>query len=265
MTRTNGQLITDAYAAQTKIRNINAKLSAIEYPSLPIPDLEALPDITAPDSEAVLDALRKAKGDPAADKTLQTLATRAWLAGHPALKHQENVAWIDAWESAKGRLPEISDSIRDDYQETAEHLSASARGPVGQYEDLSAIDLSRIPTSTARLAADAIDHYRRATNLHAAWRTIWTNLAGAGAKPTWTEYAEATLEQFVEARNAKPTQFPKPDAWAVARTGWTMTLPETLSGAHQRRMNLVAEADQREDDMRRGTRASYLVGPLGVA
>lgn len=244
-------LIDLAHQARTHIAIVNRALAAIDYEPVPGPELHSLPDIQAPTPEEVLDTLAKVKGDPGKSTALHALAVREWAANHPALRDAEHHGWITAWDHARTLLPSLIDTIRGAYRDEGVRLAEWATGPLSGIEDLSTLDLATLPSRTAHHAADAIAHYRRATALHEAWRTLALRAAGMiGAPVSLYEMTAPTLDQFRAAINAAPQQFPLKDVWAIARKGWKLDLPEKFRGAQDRRNALMAQ-DKAIDDAAR--------------
>lgn len=247
----NNNLINLANQARTHLYLVNRALAAIDYDQVPGPEQHSLPDIQAPTPEEVLDALSKIKGDPGKSTALQALAVRDWAANHPALRDAEHHAWVTAWDHAKTLFPSLIGTIRDEYRDEGVRLAEYATGPLSGIEDLSTLDLATLPSRTARHAADAIAHYRRATALYEAWRILALRAAGEiGAPVSLYEMTDPTLDQFRAAINAAPQQFPRKDVWAIARKGWKLDLPKKFRGAQQRRNALVAQ-DKAIDDAAR--------------
>lgn len=270
----NNNLITLAHQARTHLATVNRALAAIDYDQMPGPEQHSLPDIEAPTPEEVLDALSKVKGDPGKSTALHALAVRDWAANHPALRDAESHAWVTAWDHAKTLLPSLIDTIRGAYRDEGDRLAEYAGGPLSGIQDLSTLDLATLPSRTAHHAADAIAHYRRATALHEAWRTLALRAAGeVGAPTSLYEMADPTLDQFRAAINSAPQQFPLKDVWSIARKGWKLDLPETFRGAQQRRASLMAQDKAIDDAARvqalksqtRGGGRPMIVGPNGVA
>ena len=246
----NNNLLTLAHQARTHLATVNRALAAIEYDPLPGPELHSLPDIEAPTSSEVLDTLAKVKGDPGKSAALQALAVRDWAANHPALRDAEHHAWVTAWDHAKTLLPSLIDTIRGEYQDEGVRLAEYATGPLSGIEDLSTLDLATLPSRTAHHAADAIAHYRRATALHQAWRTLALRAAGMiGAPVSLYEMTDPTLDQFRAAINSAPQKFPLKDVWSIARKGWKLDLPEKFRGAQERRASLMAQDKAIDDDI----------------
>ena len=246
----SNNLVTLAHQARTHLHGVNRALAAIDYEPIPGPEQHNLPDIQAPTSEEVLDALSKIKGDPGKSTALQALAVREWAANHPALRDAEHHAWVRAWDHAKTLFPSLIDTIREGYRDEGVRLAEYATGPLSGIENLSTLDLATLPSRTAHHAADAIAHYRRATALHQAWRTLALRAAGmVGAPATLYEMADPTLDQFRAAINAAPQQFPLKDAWSIARKGWKLDLPEKFRGAQERRASLAAQDKAIDDDI----------------
>lgn len=246
----NNNLVTLAHQARTHLATVNRALAAIDYDPMPGPEQHSLPDIEAPSSEEVLDTLAKIKGDPGKSTALHALAVREWAANHPALRDAEHHAWVRAWDHALTLLPSLIDTIRGEYRTEGLRLAEYAGGPLSGIEDLSTLDLATLPSRTAHHAADAIAHYRRATALHQAWRTLSLRAAGMiGAPVSLYEMTEPTLDQFRVAINAAPQQFPLKDVWSIARKRWKLDLPEKFRGAQQRRNALTAQDQAIDDDI----------------
>jgi len=246
----SNNLITLAHEARTHLSIVNRVLAAIGYDQLPGPELHSLPAIEAPSSSEVLDTLAKVKGDPGKSAALHALAVREWAANHPALRDAEHHAWVRAWDHAKTLLPSLIDTIREAYRDEGDRLAEYAGGPLSGIQDLSTLDLATLPSRTAHHAADAIAHYRRATALHEAWRTLSLRAAGMiGAPVSLYEMADPTLDQFRAAINAAPQQFPLKDVWSIARKGWKLDLPEKFRGAQERRASLMAQDKAIDDDI----------------
>lgn len=269
----NNNLVTLAHQARTHIGIVNRALAAIDYDQLPGPEPRNLPDIEAPTSEEVLDTLAKVRGEVGKSTALHALAVREWAANHPALRDAEHHAWVRAWDHALTLLPSLIDTIREAYRIEGLRLAEYATGPLSGIEDLSTLDLATLPSRTAHHAADAIAHYRRATALHEAWRTLALRAAGeVGAPITLYEMADPTLDQFRAAINAAPQQFPLKDVWAIARKGWKLDLPEKFRGAQDRRNALMAQDKAIDDAARTQALKSQtktgghlmVVGPNGV-
>lgn len=225
----------NARIAQQEHAQVNAALSSIDRNPLPRADTADLPAIAAPTPQEVLEAITKAPGDPAASKAVQALHARAWLADHPALAEAQHIAWLDHWADLKANtLPSIIDSIRAEFGEVGQRLTAAATGPLSGHPSLTGIDLARADTATARAAGPVIADYRHATALHDAWRRITATIT-SGARPHWSEMTLPTYDQYLAARRTRPQTFPNLDAWDIARKGWPLSLAADFRDATQRR------------------------------
>lgn len=256
----NNILANNAHQARTRIGIINTALTDAGLDPIPNPDTSSIPKVTTPTAEEITTALLNTKGDPGNDKTLQALATRAWLAQHAAPQTLEDQAWIDHWQHfTHEQAPALLATIRDQYEETGTHLATAATGPLRGYRTLSDINLSTLPTPIARVAADVIPHYRHAAALHRAWRSI-SAVLGTAQSGHWSEQAAPTLEQYTEARDATPQTFPANDPWAIALKGWKLELAANFADAQNRRNTLNEHANNAEDQQRATSRRRGLMG-----
>lgn len=258
-------LANNAHQARTRTGTINSALTAAGLDPIPGPDTSSIPKVTAPTTEEITTALLSAKGDPGNDKTIQSLAARAWLAQHAAPQTLEDQAWTDHWQHfTKEQAPALLATIRDRYQEAGTHLATAATGPLRGYRTLSDVNLSTLPTPIARVAADVIPHYRHAVALHHAWRSISAVLATA-QPGHWSEQAAPTLEQYTEARDATPQTFPTNDPWAIALKGWKLELAANFADARKRRNMLSEHANNAEEQQRGHARRRSLLGGFSLS
>lgn len=240
------------YDAQRGLANINRALASIGYDQVPGPDLDKLPNITAPTAQEIADAVLKAK-DPAADKAVAALQQRAWLADHGAVQQMTYQAWVDAHQAARDTLPGTLSRIQDDYNQAGATLANAAEGPLRAHEDLGALDLSLLPANAVQGAVDAVSAYIRTKTLLAAWRTIATAHSGQimGQPAHWSQIAAPTPEQYATAIEARPQSFPSDnDAWSVARHGWKLDLAHNFAEGRQRRLDLREHHNSNLDTLR---------------
>ena len=251
--------INNAHAARIKLATINRALASVGIDPLPGPDLDALPDVTAPTEDEISAALATAKGDLGKSSAIQALAARAWLASTSTAQALEHTARVTAWDNARAALPPLLEDIRNRYADAAERLRAAATGDLKGISDLDSLDLATLDSRRIGAAGAAVQDYREAKALHGAWRAIWATLQ-SGTPLHWTEMATPTNDEYAHARNATPQRFPTPDPWSVARLGWTGALPESLRAAGQRRADYQTAAERAEQQQAQESRRTGLRG-----
>ncbi|MGP4916820.1 hypothetical protein ACTXJ9_14090 [Brachybacterium tyrofermentans] len=256
--------LNTAHRARITLAAINRALTPIGYDAFPGPDLDALPDVSAPTDQEIHDAITKVKGDVGKSAEIQALAARAWLASTGTAKGLEHGAWVTAWETCRAALPAISDEIRGKYAGVADRLREAATGAFRGTADLKTLDLHSLPTPLAKQAGAVVEDYRVAVALHGAWRAIWAALH-EGAPSHWAEVARPTQAQYTHARDSKPQQWPSADPWSVASKDWEGDLPESLKAARERRAAYMHTAKDAEDQRRAEGARRGMVGGFGVS
>ncbi|MGO1978186.1 hypothetical protein [Brachybacterium tyrofermentans] len=229
--------------ATRDLGNLNRIRGTINLDPLPGPDLDNLPDVTAPTPEEITRAVLAAKGSPGADKQVQALHTCSWLASTGALDALIADAWGQALTAAKATIPAVLDDVRAQYKEHGKVLMDAAQGRWKGVEKIAQV-------ATDPAARALVDAEQQATVLHIAWRHLSVAL-GHGAGPArWSEFGTASIDHIWYAMNSRPQKFPNTDVWSVACAGFTLDLPENLNAAQARRNDLIAAANKKDDDIR---------------
>ena len=229
--------------ATRDLGNLNRIRGTIGLDPLPGPDLDNLPDVSAPTPEEIAQAVIAAKGDPGASSKVQALHTRAWLASTGALDALIADAWGQALATAKATIPATLDDVRTQYKEHGKVLMDAANGRWKGVEKIAQI-------ATDPAARPLVDAERQATVLHTAWRHLSVASGQNVGRATWAEFGTASVDHIWYALNSRPQKFPNTDVWSVACAGFTLDLPENLNAAAARRRDLIAAANAKDDDIR---------------
>ena len=243
------------------IRSLTAALAKIGL-TLPetvttTPQHVTVPD---PDSAEIVAAIQAAKGDPAADKTVQRLITARAIArgGYTGLLAQ--AARVEQWEALKESLDTVNDQIHEVFDAAAREIEAVAPQLPG-YADLDAIVLASLPARDADPARRAVNAQHTLRAARAAWLTLWRSVGGQrSGRPEEDILAvcdPAPAEWLVHA-SRRPQSLPAPgDVWTMARNGWPLTLAHDLRDAKARadhiRTTLDRERDKRQLEKGRAT------------
>lgn len=230
--------INAARDATVKLNAVNRALSTIGYETFPAPDYTNLPDVTAPTTAEIHEAITSSKGAPEKNAAVQALAVKTWLSDTGAAKALRWGAEVDAWHAAKAAIPAISEDIRDKYAETAKRLREAAQGPFRGTRDLATLDLANLKGDHARAAGEVIADNQDAVALHRAWHQLWA-AHGEGTPFKFVHLANPTTGEYLAHMATTATIWPS-TPWEVAVLDWEGSLPSSFKGASERHAILRA-------------------------
>lgn len=245
------------------IRSLGAALGKVGV-TLPeavttTPQTVAVPD---PDSAEIAAAVRAAKGDPAADKTVQRLVTARAIArgGYAAIL--ERAAREEQWRALSDALGSINTQIHDVFDTAARELEAVAPALKG-YTDLDALILASLPARDADPARRAVNAQHTLRAALDAWLKLWRSVGGQQ-----TGRPEADIlavcnpapAEWLEHASRRPQSLPAPgDVWTMARYGWTLTLAHDLRDAKARADHIrnTIDRDREKRQLEKGRATSW--------
>ena len=233
------------------IRGLTAALAPIGL-TLPaaVTDAPATVTVPDPDSAEIAGAIRAAKGDPAADKTVQRLVTARAIARGGYLDLLEQAAREEQWEALKESLDAVNTQIHDVFDTAARELEAVAPQLPG-YADLDALVLASLPARVADPARRAVDAQHTLRAARDAWLKLWRSVGGQQTgRPEADILAvcNPTPAEWLEHSSRRPNTLPDPgDVWTMARYGWTLTLAHDLRAAKARADHIRTTIDRDRD------------------
>ena len=206
-----------------------------------------------PDSAEIAAAIKAAKGDPAADKTVQRLITARAIArgGYTDLLAQ--AARVEQWQALTDALDSINDQIHAVFDTAARELEAVAPELKG-YPDLDSLVLASLPARVADPARRAVNAQHTLRAARDAWLRLWRSVGGQrSGRPEEDILAvcDPSPAEWLEHAARRPQSLPAPgDVWTMARHGWTLTLAHDLRDAKARAEHIRTTID-RESEKRR--------------
>ena len=207
-------------------------------PSVTVPD---------PDSADIAAAIHAAKGDPAADKTVQRLITARAIARGGYTDLLARTAREEQWHALTDALDTINTQIHDVFDGAAREIEAAAPALKG-YTDLDALILSSLPARDADPARRAVNAQHTLRAALDAWRKLWRSVGGQQTgRPEADILAvcNPTPAEWLEHASRRPQSLPDPgDVWTMARYGWTLTLAHDLRDAKARAEHIHTTIDR---------------------
>ena len=243
-------IITGADPRHT-IRGLTAALAAIGL-TLPaaVTDAPATVTVPDPDSAEIAGAIHAAKGDPAADKTVQRLITARAIARGGYTNLLARAAREEQWHALTAALDSINDQVHDVFDTAARELEAVAPQLPG-YADLDALVLASLPARAADPARRAVDAQHTLRAARDAWLRLWRSVGGQQTgRPEADILAvcNPTPAEWLEHSSRRPNTLPDPgDVWTMARYGWTLTLAHDLRAAKARADHIRHTIDRDRD------------------
>ena len=203
-----------------------------------------------PDSAEIAAAIKAAKGDPAADKTVQRLITARAIARGGYTDLLARTAREEQWHALTDALDTINTQIHDVFDNAARELEAVAPALKG-YTDLDTIVLASLPARDADPARRAINAQHTLRAAHTAWLKLWRSVGGQQTgRPEADILAvcNPTPTEWLEHASRRPHTLPDPgDVWTPARYGWTLTLAHDLRAAKARADHIRTTLDRDRD------------------
>ena len=233
------------------IRGMTAVLAPIGL-TLPaaVTDAPAPVAVPDPDSAEIAAAIKAAKGDPAADKTVQRLITARAIARGGYTDLLARAARDEQWQALTDALDTINTQIHDVFDTAARELEAVAPALKG-YTDLDAIILSSLPARDADPARRAVNAQHTLRAAHTAWLKLWRSVGGQQTgRPEADILAvcNPTPTEWLEHASRRPNTLPDPgDVWTPARYGWPLTLAHDLRAAKARADHIRTTIDRDRD------------------
>ena len=203
-----------------------------------------------PDSADIAAAIHAAKGDPAADKTVQRLITARAIARGGYTDLLARTAREEQWHALTDALGTINTQIHDVFDGAAREIEAVAPALKG-YTDLDAIVLASLPARDADPARRAINAQHTLRAAHTAWLKLWRSVGGQQTgRPDADILAvcNPAPAEWLEHASRRPHTVPAPgDVWTVARYGWPLTLAHDLRAAKARADHIRTTLDRDRD------------------
>ena len=236
------------------IRSLSAALGKIGI-TLPknvttTPQTVTVPD---PDTTEIVDAIKAAKGDPAADKTVQRLVTARAIARGGYLDLLAQAARVEQWEALKESLDTVNTQIHAVFDTAAREIETVAPELKG-CPDLDSLVLASLPARVADPARRAVDAQHTLRAAHTAWLKLWRSVGGQSTgRPEADILAvcEPTPAEWLEHSSRRPQSLPAPgDVWTMARNGWTLTLAHDLRDAKARADHIRTTIDRDREKRR---------------
>ena len=206
-----------------------------------------------PDSADIAAAIKAAKGDPSADKTVQRLITARAIARGGYTDLLARTAREEQRQALTDALGTINEQIHSVFATAARELEAVAPALKG-YPDLDAIVLASLPARDADPARRAVNAQHTLRAAHTAWLKLWRSVGGQrDGRPEEDILAvcDPTPAEWLEHASRRPQSLPAPgDVWTMARNGWTLSLAHDIRAAKARAEHIRNTLD-RESEKRR--------------
>ena len=174
------------------------------------PQTVTVPD---PDTAEIVAAIKAAKGDPAADKTVQRLITARAIARGGYLDLLEQAAREDQWQALTDALDTINYQIHAAFDTAARELEAVVPELKG-YTDLDSLVLASLPARVADPARRAVDAQHTLRAAHTAWLKLWRSVGGQrDGRPEEGILAvcNPTPHEWLEHSSRRPQSLPAPE------------------------------------------------------
>lgn len=246
-------IITGADPRHT-IRGLTAALAAIGL-TLPaaVTDAPATVTVPDPDSAEIAGAIHAAKGDPAADKTVQRLITARAIARGGYTNLLAQAARVEQWEALKESLDTVNTQIHAVFAAAARELEAVAPELKG-YPDLDSLVLASLPARVADPARRAIDAQHTLRAARDAWLKLWRSVGGQQTGRPDADIltvCNPAPAEWLEHSSRRPHTLPDPgDVWTMARYGWPLTLAHDLRAAKARADHIRTTLDRDREKRR---------------
>jgi hypothetical protein len=219
-------------------------------------------EIPAPDDQEIAAAIAAAKGDPAADKTVQRLLTARSIARGGFTDLLEQQEWDRRLTQIRDSLEDLNAALHERFTEAVGQLAQDADALAG-YADLDALVLSALPDRDAAPARRAIDAQNRLRAVVKAWRALWSHLADRRLDGRFGEVlavCDPTPEQWLEHSTRRPSSVPAgSDLWGMVRIGWPLDLADSPRDAKRREQEIeqTIDGDRDERAKRKGIAMSW--------
>ena len=214
------------------------------------PQAVTVPD---PDSAEIAAAIKAAKGDPSADKTVQRLITARAIARGGYTNLLARAARDEQWQALTAALDSINDQVHDVFDGAARELEAVAPALKG-YTDLDAIVLSSLPARDADPARRAVNAQHTLRAARTAWLTLWRSVGGQRSGRPEEDILTAcdpSPAEWLEHSSRRPQSLPAPgDVWTMARHGWTLSLAHDIRAAKARAEHIRTTIDRDREKRR---------------
>ena len=236
------------------IRGLTAALAPIGL-TLPaaVTDAPATVAVPDPDSAEIADAIHAAKGDPAADKTVQRLVTARAIARGGYTDLLARAARDEQWQALTDALDSINDQVHAVFDAAARELEAVVPELKG-YPDLDSLVLASLPARVADPARRAVNAQHTLRAARDAWLRLWRSVGGQqSGRPEADILAvcNPTPAEWLEHSSRRPQSLPAPgDVWTMARYGWTLTLAHDIRAAKARADHIRTTLDRDREKRR---------------
>ena len=203
-----------------------------------------------PDSAEIVAAIQAAKGDPAADKTVQRLITARAIARGGYLDLLAQAARVEQWQALTESLDTINDQIHAAFDTAARELEAVVPELKG-YTDLDSLVLASLPARVADPARRAVNAQHTLRAARDAWLRLWRSVGGqrdGRPEADILTVCDPSPAEWLEHASRRPQSLPAPgDVWTMARNGWTLTLAHDLRDAKARADHIRATIDRERE------------------
>ena len=236
------------------IRGMTAALAPIGL-TLPetvttTPQTVTVPD---PDSAEIAAAIKAAKGDPAADKTVQRLVTARAIARGGYTDLLARTAREEQWQALTDALDTINDQIHAAFDTAAREIEAVAPELKG-YTDLDSLVLASLPARVADPARRAINAQHTLRAARDAWLRLWRSVGGQQTGRPEADIltvCDPSPAEWLEHASRRPQSLPAPgDVWTMARHGWRLSLAHDLRAAKERAEHIRTTIDRDREKRR---------------
>jgi len=211
------------------------------------------PRIDSPSDADITQAITAAKGDPAADKTVQRLITARALdrGGYSALLEQE--AWEARWQALKSALEDLNAQVHEKFTTAAGALETVAP-KLRAYTSLAQLNLATLPADTVEPARQAIEAELTLRDAHNAWQALWTSVGGqqtGGNASRILAICNPSPDEWLTHSSRRPNSLPAPgDVWATVQAGFTLDLAHDIRDAKARHDHIHRSIDRDREKRR---------------
>ena len=206
-----------------------------------------------PDSAEIAAAIKAAKGDPSADKTVQRLITARAIARGGYADLLAHAARVEQGKALTDALDSINDQIHDVFDTAARELEAVAPALKG-YPDLDALVLASLPARVADPARRAVNAQHTLRAARDAWLRLWRSVGGQRSGRPEEDILTAcdpSPAEWLEHSSRRPQSLPAPgDVWTMARYGWPLSLAHDLRDAKARADHIRTTIDRDREKRR---------------
>ena len=206
-----------------------------------------------PDSAEIAAAIKAAKGDPAADKTVQRLVTARAIARGGYTDLLARTAREEQWQALTDALDTINDQIHAAFDTAAREIEAVAPELKG-YTDLDSLVLASLPARVADPARRAINAQHTLRAARDAWLRLWRSVGGQQTGRPEADIltvCDPSPAEWLEHASRRPQSLPAPgDVWTMARHGWRLSLAHDLRAAKERAEHIRTTIDRDREKRR---------------